>query len=148
MVIKRFMSKAEAEKLIACDNPCDTMLNEIVKGLQTDSSQYVEIDIQDVDTLSARLRYLKRTNNISYDYKHLKIFKTKTKDGQIIGFARWTEQVDEPKVHRKVTKKEKNVKPNGTKTEANIEQKQNPEQQPEHKPEQTEQKPEQQVEQK
>ena len=30
MGIKRCMSKAEAEKLIACDNPCDTLLNEIV----------------------------------------------------------------------------------------------------------------------
>jgi hypothetical protein len=139
------MSKVEAEKLIACDNPCDTLLNEIVKKLQSDSSQYVQIEIKDVRALNARLRHLRKADKLTYEYKHLKVFIAQSTDKQPIAFVRWTEQVDEPKTYKKRTKKEKIAKPVVAKTEQNTEQNQKPEQQSEQQsaqqPEQQNQKP-------
>ena len=98
MGIKRFVDKSEVEQMMLKGNPYDGLLNDIVKGLQTNEGKYVEIDVKDVVPLRNRLKYMKRMGCLSYDYQHLKIFKLKTGDNQVTAFVRWTEQIVEPKV--------------------------------------------------
>jgi hypothetical protein len=110
MAIKRFLSKEEAEQIISKCNPYDSLLNEIVKGLQADQSKYAEIDVADVAPIQSRIKYLRKTGCLSYDFQHLKIIKVKNGDNQETAFIRWTEQVEEQKETKKRTKrKAKNV---------------------------------------
>jgi hypothetical protein len=103
MGIKRFVDKKEVEQMMLRGNPYDGLLNDIVKGLQTNEGKYVEIELKDVVPLRNRLKYMKKMGCLSYDYQHLKIFKLKTGDNQVSAFVRWTEQVVEPKVTKKIT---------------------------------------------
>jgi hypothetical protein len=123
MGLKRFVDKAEVEKMILKCNKYDEMLNEIVKGLQANQGQYAEIDVNDVVPLNNRLKYMKRTGILSYDYQHLRIFKLKNSDNSVTAFIKWTEQIDEPKLTKKRTrKKQENTPENKQKNNTNTQQ--------------------------
>ena len=70
-----------------------------------------EIEVKDVVPLNNRLKYMKRTGILSYDYQHLKIFKVKNSDNQVTAFVMWTEQNTELKLTKKRTRKKQESKP-------------------------------------